>query len=380
MSAELLRYVRELVAELPFTLNLPDGAYPIATNAGVYELHLTNNLLFVGWPDGQWAFGTESDLTANLGERCRTAFRRPLRTVVRRRDEVEARPADLPPADETQLLANLSHHMRQGQPEFPGGSAELAASARGQYDALSEEQRAELEFDTRVRLHEQAPFGDHCERFLDGLNRLIRRYAVHFDDRFVYPVAEPHFADSLLGGIRVTHWVNGHELSSTRHVGGLFAYILRCPWFTHPNDLIAGFRQALTSDCTVSPVGLLAVRARSCLLRGEWRAAVIEAAAALDLSITRQLQAGFRRVGRSEDEIARLLREPRFNVRCTDRMREARNRSVADLNPALWDVVVGTHRPLRNRVTHADHEPTSQEAEAAVGAMVELAAAVERMT
>jgi hypothetical protein len=67
--ADPLYFCRIIQGELPFSLNLPEGTYPVDVDRTKYELHLLQNRLAVPIDALSMRMGKPADLKAELGDR-----------------------------------------------------------------------------------------------------------------------------------------------------------------------------------------------------------------------------------------------------------------------------------------------------------------------
>jgi hypothetical protein len=212
------------------------------------------------------------------------------------------------------------------------------------------------------------------EDFCRAVNVLVRLYMATFNDFFVQEVTERLFSGAAFHGVYVVTFCNGQRFDTSRHAGGRFPFILRRPWLQHPHAGVERFRARLESDPEPDPVTLLGVRARSLVMRGGYRSAMIEASAALDLCLKRTTRSGFMAQGKSDTEIDALLnlKENRhLDQRAKKVLKDAVSTSAAELDPSLWERVVA-HRGRRGSVAHTAMEPMEAEATEAVEDLLRL--------
>lgn len=192
--AETVSLTRVIEGELPFTLNLPEGTYPVQADGTIYPIELQQNRIAVAVSREAILIGRAEDVRARLADRWETSYVHELRTIVRNRRDVEIRHTDLPAPTPDQLFEAAQTHLLRSQPGgFPGGPTELQPVARSWLDNLSADDRNSFTAETGVRLAAAATFPrTEAEHFCGVLNVLIRVYMARFNDRFVQEVTEEH--------------------------------------------------------------------------------------------------------------------------------------------------------------------------------------------
>jgi hypothetical protein len=382
---ETVTLTRVIQGELPFTLNLPEGTYPVLLGEVHYPIKILQNHLAVADGPHAMRIGTRDDLREYFCDRWDSLYKHELRTIVCHWEEVQIRRDNLPVPTHAQLFEAAQQYLLRATPGIiPGGPEQLQLQSRQWMDGLSSEDREAFAADTSVRLAAVEVFPHHeVESFCHAVNVLVRLYMATFQDRFVQEISESMFSGTAFQGIHSAVFCNGQQFDRTRYAGGLFPFIMHRPWKEHPPDVVATFRVHLENSPDPDPVVLLGVRARSLLLRGAYRSAIVEASAALDLAVSRKIRAGFRRQGQGDEAIEKLLRKPanqRFDGRAKQLLRDATGQSAADFDNTLW-TNVGTHRATyRQGVTHADREPPRAEAERVVDDFLRLAELVDGIT
>lgn len=371
---ETITLARVIEGELPFTLNLPEGTYPVQVDGTTYPIELQQNRIAAAIGREGMLVGRPEDVRARLGERWESSYVHELRTIVRNHRAVEIRRADLPAPTPHQLFeAAQTHLLRARHDAFPGGPSELPPAARSWLDNLSAEDSATFTADTGVRLAADSAFPrTEAEQFCGVLNVLIRVYMARFNDRFVQEVTENMFSATAMRGLRVSRYCNGHEFESVRHAGGYVPFMIARPWWTHGEPEVAAFRSQLETSPTPDPVALLHVRARSMLLRGANRSAMLEASAAFDLCLVRKIRAGLLARGMTDPDIEKLLDDnQRYEDRAKGLLKQATGKSAPEIDNTRWDRFRQDRRN-RGTIAHSATEPDTATATAAVENMIGL--------
>ncbi len=379
--SEAIFLERVFRCEMPFTLNLPTGLYPVLVGSSMYEFDLRQGWFSAEESQGAKLAGSADGLRTHFGDRWASISKRPLRTIVSHRDQNSLAIASLPIASEEQLFAAAQQVLLRQPGRVPEGPEALVRQAKEWRDSLDEEGRKSFEMRARVGLAAKAAFNStDNDIFCDALNALIRLYMVWFEDRFVQEICESMLCDTEFGGIQCVITYDGQFLEQFRYAGGLFPYIIKQPWLEHSAEKTDGFRARLQSNPITDPVELLAIRAKSLLLRSAYRSAIIESSAALDLALSRKIRDGLRQKGQSVAAIDVMLRQQanqRFDDRAKRILREATGQSAAELDPPLWQRV-GQHRSTyRQGIAHADTEPSKTTSTQVVDDFLQLARLID---
>jgi hypothetical protein len=153
--------------------------------------------------------------------------------------------------------------------------------------------------------------------------------------------------------------------------------MVRRPWLEHPQSDVDRFIASLKTTPDPDPVLLLGARARSFLMRGGYRSAILEANAAFDLCLVRKIRNGYKKQGKTDDEIDAVLEtNQHLDEKAKKILKEAAGKSAAEIEPPLWERFF-KQRKQRGRVAHASVEPDASEASAAVEDTLRLAALIE---
>jgi hypothetical protein len=373
--ADAVVFSRLIQGELPFVLNIPDGPYRVQMGDCPYDLEILQGRVAVADNAESMLVGTVEELRPRLGDRWDALYKHDLRTIVRHQDEVPLDREELPTPDEEPLHIAAQQHLMRHNAVRPGDPAQLQETARRALAELNAHDRAAFVVDSSVRLAGERLFRPRdVEGFCRAVNVLVRLYMATFNDLFVEEVTERLFSGTAFHGVYVATFCNGQRLDTSRHAGRRFPFILRRPWLQHPHADVERFRARLGSDPEPDPVTLLGVRARSFVMRGGYRSAMIEASAALDLCLKRKIRSGFIAQGKSDAEIDALLnlKENRhLDQRAKKVLKDAVGTSAAELDPPLWERVVA-HRGRRGSVAHTAKEPTEAEATEAVEDLLRL--------
>jgi hypothetical protein len=378
---EQIVLTRVIQGELPFTLNLPDGTYPVQIDGAAYPVGIRQNLLAVADGPDELQFGTEADLRPHFGDRWAASFKHELRTVVSNLRQVKIPRANLPvPTDDT-LIASAMFHLMYGDPrEGARRPDQVELDARQWLDGLEAGAREAFIADTRVRMAASELYQPkEVVYFVGAINTLIRLYMARFGDQFVQEVTEDMFSSTTARCLNITLYHNDRPFQVMRCFAGMGPYISPRPWRRHPEADITDFRTKLQTFPDPDPVALLHVRARSMLLRGAYRSAMLEASAAFDLCLLRKIRNGLAAKGKTDMEIEQLLEEKeRYEDRAKSLLKQATGKSAPEVNNARWERF-RQDRKKRGAIAHSANELDAAYATGAVENMIELTEEIDRI-
>ncbi len=373
-----IKFSRVIQGELPFTLNLPNGSYRVNVDGSTYQLEILQGRVRIDVDAKSWIIGTPDELRARFGDRWDSVLKHELRTLVRRDDAFSLSPEELPTPDNDQLRDAAIRKILENNPGYVPSPEGLQADAQRALAELTAEDHASFLADASIRLASRRVFPPKdVEVFCRAVNVLVRLYMATFNDFFVQEITESLFSGTGFHGIHVSTYCNAQSLDTVRHVGGRFPYMTRSPWREHPQAEVDRFMACLETTPDPDPVVLLGVRARSFLMRGGYRSALIEASAAFDLCLVRKIRSGYAAKGKTDAEIDTILDANRYlDDKAKKVLKDAVGKSAAELEPQLWQRFI-THRQQRGRVAHASVEPNVSEATQAVEDMIRLAELIE---
>jgi hypothetical protein len=211
------------------------------------------------------------------------------------------------------------------------------------------------------------------------VNVLIRLYMATFNDRFVQEITESMFSGTAMRGLHYAVFCNGKLFDSGHHAGGFFPFLIRRPWWEHPEQAVAAFRTQLETSPEPDPVALLHVRAQSMLLRGAYRSAMLEASAAFDLCLVRKIRAGLLAKGKTDLEIEQLLEDnQRYEDRAKGLLKQATGNSAPEVDNTRWERFRQDRRN-RGSIAHSANEPNQIYATEAVENMIALTESIGRL-
>lgn len=361
--------------ELPFMLNIPAGNYPVGDAATPYLLHVAQEQVAAHLEDGRFAVGSASTIKQQLGNQVKVTYWQPLRTLVAHTTSIELAVADLPLLAEGKLHEAMQSRIIGENPmAFAGKTDDLKTEATRRLSEMDQDAKDVFLHEESVRDYSRRLA--NAELFVANLNRLIRLYMAQFNDFFVEEVTLHQLASNTpLQGVFTLVACEGKPIHFYRHVGKIPPMMFK-PWQMYPESKVQEFGKLLETGQQPDAIDLMSVRSRNCLEKGAYRSAIVEASAALDLSLSSKIREGLRAKGQNDAAINDLLRIPqnqRFEDRAKGILRSATGQTVPALDNTLWTEVSKHRTVIRQGVTHSNSEPDKSEAEKVVNDFLRLA-------
>lgn len=117
------------------------------------------------------------------------------------------------------------------------------------------------------------------------------------------------------------------------------------------NGLINGFKVPVEEK--------LIIVAKSLWYRCEYRSAIIESSAALEIAVEKKLINKMESSGMTQSDIEKELAhtETNFKQRCDHYLEKYTGKSFIKDNESLWLLIDNNRKDYRNKITHSDKEP-----------------------
>lgn len=362
--------------EMPFMIQLPSGDYHVkvkyGSNGEEYELILTltdqmYRLHLDKQPrEGFYIDGLVSELNEYIeNQKLENYTFMPLKSYITcsiKKDlTITKEMAELiSPEDIKEKIIKpflISEGIRSREPKY---GEELDDETQEMYKKYTEEEinmmreevitkRALFELTSIIPLYHQA------------LNVFINQYRHIRNDFFVEPLTI-----HTLKGTFVETFVDDNLYEQIKHAGKVSSIITHSQWMPEilPAEL-QELKNRLISYYTVNPSKELIITARNLLERGEYRSAVIEANAALEIAVAEKITDKMKANGDSEAIIDAYLSgtETNFYRRCNYQLKEKTFSSFVMDNSTLWNVINTHRKTFRHKIAHTALTPPSNEVE-----------------
>jgi hypothetical protein len=295
--------------------------------------------------------------------------------LVAHTSSIDLTEADLPLLNEVKLHEAMQSKIIGENPmAFADKTEDLKAEATRRLSGLEKDMRDTFCRDESIREYSRRLA--NAELFVANVNRLIRLYMAQFNDFFVEEVTLHQLASNTpLRGVFTLVTCDENLVHTYGHVGKIPPMMFK-PWQMYPESKMEEFATLLESGQQPDAIDLMSVRSRNCLEKGAFRSAIVEASAAMDLSLSSKIRQGLRAKGQNDSDINEMLRKPqnqRFDERAKGILQSATGKTVPGLDNTLWAEVCKHRTVIRQGVTHSNSEPGRAEAEKVVDDFLRLA-------
>jgi hypothetical protein len=359
-----MRFTYKLQCELPFTLCLPNETFHVALGDGpTFNLDINNEAYSLRCSSNNkasTAFGTREMLFANFPGLQTHDVSEKMRTVVLHEEHEDIEETSLPALDN--LIERMEEDLLKQGARYDDPTA-LAADAKQRLADLSGPDLTEFNLRHQQLFHARPKRLPLVREFLRATNRLIRQYMVEIDDPFVEEIGMGHLALTTMLGIFIEVSVDGLVLESGPFVDKV-PLVLKHPWRPTTPENILSIHKGVGAPASPDFARVLLRRAESLVERTAYRNAIAEAAAALEIVVTKSIQRAMASQGKSQSEIDTELDSTKFDFqkRAKIQLKSWRGKGAADLDPSLWTQIVSDRRNHRNAIVHSDREPSEEDA------------------
>jgi len=191
--------------------------------------------------------------------------------------------------------------------------------------------------------------------FYEALNKIIRQYSYLRKHFWVHKIDE-----NILEGTLVQDYLDGRFYSTITHAG-LVPSILpskkKYPDISDEEKAMLDNR--LINDFQIPIEDELILVARSLWYRLEYRSAIIESSAALEVAVEKKLVEKMRNQGKDDNFIEDELKktETNFHQRCEVFLKRYTGQSFVNDNSALWLTIDQHRKNYRHRIAHSSINP-----------------------
>ncbi|MBM7554443.1 hypothetical protein [Thalassobacillus pellis] len=362
--------------EMPFMVQLPSGDYKVKVKYGInneenelilsltdemYRLHLDSQP-----GKGSYVDGLVSKLNKYIKDNnLKTYAFTPLRSYVTCSTEKEItiteerakgiREEDI--KEKTIKPFLISEGIKNGRPI---NGEELNKKAAEIYTELSEEEKNDMRIEV-VAKRELYKLTGIITHYHKALNTFIKQYRYVRNDFFVEPLTI-----HTLEGTFVQTYIDNNLYEQYKHAGKAPSIITHSQWMPDISPIeLQELKNNLVSFYRINPSKELIITARNLLERGEYRSAVIEANAALEIAVAEKITEKMKENGDSTTVIdAYLARtETNFYQRCDYQLKAKTSFSFVTDNSTLWRVISAHRKTFRHKIAHTALTPPSNEVE-----------------
>lgn len=197
-----------------------------------------------------------------------------------------------------------------------------------------------------------------------AINVFLKQYSHIRGDFFVEPLTM-----HTLEGTYVSTYINDILYERIKHAGKVPTIMTHKQWMPDIESTdLKELKKRLVTFYEVSPTKELILTARNLLERGEYRSAVINASAALEVAVENKIIEKMKASGETDQKILTYLRKTKmdFPRRCDSQLQQQTGNSLVKNEPTIWSNISGHRSKFRHKIAHSSLVPEEVEAEAAV--------------
>jgi len=348
----------QLTNELPFLLELPNGQYDVNVdgitvtlniNSDCYTLHTSRfpekagKNYYVGEKDELIDIIEQHQLGSYAFVNCMTFVSCDFsKTIELSQEEINA-------VNDEDCIKIITSSLISNNLKY----ANLGEEARSRYDALNPDEVVSLKRQSLIEKHLHSLAQDQLYYF--ALNRLIREYSYLRGHFWVYMVDE-----NVLNGTLEQFYINGKLHSAITRAG--FAPTILPATKKYPeisDDEKTTLQNRLSTTSAIPIENELLLVARNLWYRREYRSAVIESSAALEIVVAKKIQEKMLLQGKTQQEIDNELKKTKnnFTQRCDHYLKVHTRKSFKDDNSILWSKIETHRNDFRHKIAHSDVTP-----------------------
>lgn len=364
----------ELANELPFMVHLPDGAYEVSTFVDGTIIDVTLNLAsdiyrlhYSPFPNkglGIFFDGTGDELQKIVTNRKipNYSFQK-LKSYIKCTQE-EHRLFTLDDLDAL-TRGDLEERLKTliVAQQLVLGSSTLEQYAKDQYDRISSNSNELHELKMNFLIHKAITSlsMSALTSYYSALNSFIRQYAYIRNDIFVEPLTR-----HSLEGTYYRQYVDGQFYEQIKWAGKAPTLFPTERWMGELDgrelDLL---KQRLKDGSVIPPTVSLILVAKGLLERGDYRSAVIETSAALEIAVEQKITQKMQAAGKSDVDISTYLDKTKNNFyqRCDYQLKACTGFSFVTDNATMWATIDGHRKGYRHKIAHSDANPDERKTE-----------------
>ncbi|WP_425449851.1 hypothetical protein [Dethiothermospora halolimnae] len=359
-----MRFEVKMFNELPFMVELKDGDYRVKTDTYDYKFKISSDyykLIVAPFPekaDDRVYYGDKEELLNIVVQNqfSNYAFSKS-KTFIETSiiEEVEIADNDIEQVSDEEGISQVTTQLLINKVKY-NNTEELNKIAKEYYNDLNDEEKISLKLRVyqKKRLNRLVNIYD----YYDALNRFIELYSY---TRKLFWIEKLN--ENTLEGTQILQYVDGKYFDTFRF-GGLAPSIITnkklFPDLT--DDLHEQFHNRLDTGFEVPIDEKMLIVARSLWYRCEYRSAIIESSAALEIAVEKKLVEKMKVQGISQSDIEKELAktETNFRQRCDVFLKKYTGKSFEHDNNALWIVIDNHRKNYRHKIAHSDVIPDKE--------------------
>ena len=356
-----MRFMTQITNELPFMLELPNGIYNINTSIGMLEIDINSNLYYlhtarftefsekhcyIGEKDELQNIITNNGISNYAFADCKTFI------TFRRYSEKNFSEVEYSCLTEKECIGKIKSNLLSNGIKYTDVDDLEAKSSKCYFDASPEDIES-LKQDILI----ENEFSQHKQVFVyyEALNKLVRQYSYLRKHFWVHKIDE-----NILEGTLIQDFLDGKLYSSITFVGSAPSILPKKKKYPEISDEEKTIlKERLALDFTIPIEDELILVARSLWYRLEYRSAIIESSAALEIAVEKKLVEKMTLQEKSIEFIEVELKktETNFNQRCDSFLKKYAGKSFVIDQAALWLTIDEHRKNFRHRIAHSDIKP-----------------------
>lgn len=356
-----MKFMSMMTNELPFMLELPNGIYKVKTSDRVVDIGIDSDMYnlyvarfpefsgkqrYVGEKDELQKIITNNNISNYAFGDCKTFV------SLRCYSEKEFSEEDFANITNEQCIEKMKSNMIQQKMEYYDAE-DLSLKANEAFSRASVEEISSLK--QQILIEVEFSILHRIDAYYEALNMIIRQYCYLRKHFWVHKVDE-----NILEGTVVQDYLDG-KFYSTITRAGLAPSILpskkKFPEISTENR--EELDQKLLLNTPIPVEDELILVARTLWYRLEYRSAIIESSAALEVAVEKKLIEKMKLQGKDytfiEDELKKT--ETNFYMRCNVFLKRYTGKSFVFDNVALWNIVDQHRKNHRHKIAHSDAAP-----------------------
>lgn len=356
-----MKFMSVMTNELPFMLEIPNGMYSIKTSTGIVDIAFNSdmfNLYVARFPEfsGKTKYVGEKEelqktiMTQNLPnyafDECKTFV------SLRCSSEKDFSEMDYSNISRDDCIEKIKTNLLLQNVEYVD-SNDLSLKAVQAFEDASEDELHSLR--EQILIEKEFSTLHRTDAYYEALNIFIRQYAYLRKHFWVHKVDE-----NILEGTLIQDYLNGKFYSSITRAGlapSIMPARRKYPDISAEDK--AMFNDRLINNGEIPIEEDLVLVARSLWYRLEYRSAIIESSAALEIAVEKKLVEKMKARGKDEAFIADELKktEVNFNQRCDVYLKRYTGKSFITDNANLWGKIDQHRKDYRHKISHSTVNP-----------------------
>lgn len=369
-----MKFMSIMTNELPFMLELPNGIYKVKTSAGEMDIDINSDMYtlyvarFPEFSGKQLYFGEKDELQRIITKNnisnyafgdCKTFVS--LRCYSERVFTKE----DFSDVSDVQCIEKIKSKMIQQNIEY-SGTKDLSFKANETFKQASSEDISLIK--EQILIEAEFSKLHKIDAYYEALNMIVRQYSYLRKHFWIHKVDE-----NILEGTLEQDYLDGKYYSSITRAG-LAPSIL--PSKKKFPEISVEDKKKLDDSLllgTAIPIeDELILVARSLWYRLEYRSAIIESSAALEIAVEKKLFEKMKLQGKDDDfiEIELEKTETNFHQRCDSFLKRYTGQSFVSDNASLWNLINQHRKNYRHKIVHSDAAPDKATSETIINDFV----------